>query len=128
MGPFGVVPFDPLSSGGAGFAEAGEVMLLDALFFEAAKEAFDESVLFGRVGCDELLAQTVIAAGGAKPPALKDEAVIRAHYWRRAGRAQRPKARQAGLFERAFGFLGAAAKANSKPFTSRSWQSITAVR
>jgi hypothetical protein len=26
VGPFGVVPFDPLSNGGAGFGEAGEVM------------------------------------------------------------------------------------------------------
>src|ERR1700691_5277196 len=62
--PFGVIPFDPLSNGGAGFGEAGEVMLPDTLFFEAAKEAFDEAVLFGRVGRDELLRQTVIAAGG----------------------------------------------------------------
>jgi hypothetical protein len=64
VGPFGIVPFNPLSNGGVG--EAGEVMLPDALFFEAAKEAFDEAVLFGRVGRDELLVKTVIAAGGAK--------------------------------------------------------------
>ena len=43
--PFGVVPFNPLSNGGAGF---GETMLPDAFFFEAAKEAFDEALLFGR--------------------------------------------------------------------------------
>ena len=49
VGPFGGVPFDPVSNGGAGFAEAGEVMLPDALFFEAAKEAFDETVLFGSI-------------------------------------------------------------------------------
>src|SRR5580658_2740610 len=100
-GPGGAVrrcTINPLSNGRAGVGEAGEVMLPDALFFKAAKEAFDEAVLFGRVGRDELLAQTVIAAGGAKTSALKDEAVIRAHYRRRAGRAQRPEARQAGLF------------------------------
>ena len=50
MWPFGVVPFDPVSNGSAGFGEAGEVMLPDALFFEAAKEAFDETVLLGCIG------------------------------------------------------------------------------
>jgi hypothetical protein len=69
-----------VSNSGAGFGEAGEVMLPDALFFEAAKEAFDEAVLFGSVGRDELLVKTVIAAGGAKTPALKDESVIASDY------------------------------------------------
>ena len=50
MGTFAVVPFNPLSNGGAGFGEAGEVMLPNALFLKAAKEAFDEAVLFGGVG------------------------------------------------------------------------------
>ena len=76
MGPFGVVPFDPLSNGGAGFGEAGEVMLPDTLLFEATKEAFDEAVLFGSIRRDELLAQAVIAASGVKTPALKDEAIL----------------------------------------------------
>src|ERR1700722_4740135 len=58
MGPFGVIPFDPVSNSDAGFGEAGEVMLPDTLLFEATKEAFDEAVLFGGVGCDELLRQT----------------------------------------------------------------------
>jgi hypothetical protein len=55
--PARAVPFDPVNNSGAGFAEAGEVMLPDTLLFEAAKEAFDEAVLFGGVGCDELLRQ-----------------------------------------------------------------------
>ena len=80
MGPFGVIPFDPVSNSCAGFGETGEVTLPDTLLFEATKEAFDEAVLFGRVGCDELLAQTVIAAGGAKTPALKDESVVASDY------------------------------------------------
>ena len=39
MWPFGVIPFDPVSNSGAGFGEAGEVMLPDTLFFEAAKRS-----------------------------------------------------------------------------------------
>ena len=114
MGPFGVVPFDPLSNGGASLAEAGEVMLPDALFFEAAEKAYDEAVLFGGVGCDEFLAEAVIAAGSAKTPALKNQSIIRAHHRRRTMRAQGAEARQAGLFEGAFGFLGAAAQGEFK--------------
>ena len=72
MRPFGVVPFDPVSNSGAGFGEAGEVMLPDTLLFEATKEAFDEAVLFGGVGCDELLRQMIVAAGSTKTPALKN--------------------------------------------------------
>ena len=114
MRPFGVVPFDPASNGGTGFAEAGEVMLPDTLFFEAAKKAFDETVLLGCIRRNEFLAQTIIAAGGTKTPALKDQSIIRAHHRRWAGRAQRPEARQAGLLERAFGFLGAATQGEFK--------------
>ena len=43
----GVVRFDPHSDGGASFGEAAEIMLPYALFFKAAKKAFDETVLLG---------------------------------------------------------------------------------
>ena len=110
MGPFGVVPLDPLSNGGASFGEAAEVVLPDALLFETAKEAFDEAVLLGGIGRNELLAQPVIAAGGAKAPALEDESIIAAHHRGRTVGAQRAEARQAGLLERPLGFLGATAQ------------------
>src|ERR1700722_10316554 len=114
MGPFGVIPFDPVSNSGAGIGEAGEVMLPDALLFEAAKEAFDEAVLFRCIRRNEFLAQTVITARGAKTPALKNQSIVRAHHWRRTLGAQRAEARQAGLLERTFGFLGAAAQGEFK--------------
>jgi hypothetical protein len=79
MRPLGVIPFNPLSNGGAGFGEADEVMLPDTLFLETAKEAFDEAVLLRRIRRDEFLVQTVIAAGGTKMPALKNQSIIRAH-------------------------------------------------
>ena len=72
----GVVPFDPLSNGGASFGKAAEVMQPDALFLETTKEALDEAVLLWRIGCNELLAQPVIAASGAKTPALEDESIV----------------------------------------------------
>ena len=114
MGAFGVVPFDPASNGGTGFGEAGEIMLPYTLFFEAAEKAFDETVLLGCIRRNEFLTQTIIAAGGTKTPALKNQSIIRAHHWRWAGRAQRPEARQAGFLERAFGFPGAATQGEFK--------------
>src|SRR5271170_54471 len=89
-------------------------MLPYTLFFEAAEKAFDETVLLGCIRRNEFLAQTIIAAGGTKTPALKNQSVIRAHHRRWAGRAQRPEARQAGFFERAFGFPGAATQGEFK--------------
>jgi hypothetical protein len=43
--------------------------MLPTLFLEAAKEAFDEALLLGCIERDKFLAQTGIAAGGAKTPA-----------------------------------------------------------
>jgi hypothetical protein len=96
------------------FAEAGEVMLPDALFFETAKKAFDEAVLLGCIRRNEFLAQTIIAAGGAKTPALKNQSIVAAHHRRLTLRTQGAEARQPGFLECAFGFLGAAAQGEFK--------------
>ena len=66
----GVVPFDPLSNGGASFGEAAKVVQPDAFLLETAKEPLDETIWLRRIGRNELLAQPVIVAGGAKAPAL----------------------------------------------------------
>ena len=71
-----------LGNGGAGFGEAAEVMQPDTLLFETTKEALDETILLGRIRRNELLAQTIIAAGGTKAPALKDESIIAPNYRR----------------------------------------------
>jgi hypothetical protein len=47
-----------------------------ALLLETAKVAFYDSVLLGGVRSDELLAQPVVVAGGAKPPVLEDHSVV----------------------------------------------------
>jgi hypothetical protein len=75
----GVLPLDPLSDGGASFSEAGEVLEPDAILLETPKEALDEAILLGRIGCNEFLVQRVIGASGAKAPALEDDAVIAAN-------------------------------------------------
>ena len=76
--------------------------------------------MFGGVGCDELLRQMIIAAGSTKTQALKNQPIVASQHRRRTLGAQRAEARQAGLFERAFGFLRATAQGDSKPGTSRS--------
>jgi hypothetical protein len=77
-----VVPLDPLGNGSASLGEAAKVMQPDALLFKTTKEALDEAILLRRVRCNEFLAQTVIAASGAKAPALEDESVVAANYRR----------------------------------------------
>jgi len=78
--PLGFVPMDPLSNGSAGLGKVVEVVLPYTLLLEAAKEPLDDSVLLGRTGCDELLAQVIVTAGGAKAPALEDQPIVAAHH------------------------------------------------
>jgi hypothetical protein len=110
MRTLGVIPFDPLGDGSTSLGKAGEVVLPNTLLFQAAKEAFDNAVLFRGIRSDKLRAQLVIAAGGAKPPALENQPVITSHHRGRTVRPQRTEARQAGFLERVLGFLGATAQ------------------
>jgi hypothetical protein len=82
-------------------------------FLQATQKPLDDSILVGRLASDELLAQPVVAACGAKAPHLKDQPVVAAHYPHRAIRAQRPKPRQTRFREGALSFLRATRKANS---------------
>src|ERR1700733_13159442 len=93
----GVIPFDPVGNSSTSFGEAAKIMQPDALFLETTKEALDEAVLLWRVGCNELLTQPVIAASGAKAPALEDESIVTAYYRSRTFRAHSAEARQASL-------------------------------
>jgi hypothetical protein len=64
---------NPVSNGSASFGEVAEVVLPDTFLLEAAEKPLDDSILLRRIGSDELLAQPVVAAWGAKAPALKDQ-------------------------------------------------------
>ena len=50
----GVVPFDPLSNGGASFGETAEVVQPYALLLETPKQALDGALLRGRVRCNDI--------------------------------------------------------------------------
>jgi hypothetical protein len=105
---------NPPSNGSSGFGEVAEIVLPNTLLFKAAKEALDHAILLGRIGRDELLAQAIIAARGAKAPALKDQTIIAAHHRGRTIRTQGTEACQAGLLERPLGFLSATAQCELK--------------
>src|SRR5208282_2238473 len=107
-------PANPLSKGSSGFGEVAKVVLPDALLLETAKEAFDNSILFGSVRRDELLAEPVVAAGGAKAPALKDQAIVAAHHRRQTGGTRCTEPCEAGLLECPLSFLGAAGQGELK--------------
>src|SRR5580704_1122675 len=106
----GVVPFDPLGNSGASFGEAAEIVQPDALLFKATKEALDETILLRRIGRNEFLTEPVIAAGGAKAPALEDESIVTTYYRCRTFRSKR--ARQASSSARSAS-LARPRKANS---------------
>ena len=79
--PLIVVEGYPRSNSGFCFGEAVEVVLPDALLLEASEEAFDHAVLFGCVGCDVLLLETVLLAGCSEPSAQEDQAVVTSQRW-----------------------------------------------
>src|SRR5271157_921400 len=83
-----VVPVDPAGDSGTRVGKVAEVVLPNAFLFEAAKEALDDPVLLRSIGRDELLAQAVVAAGGAKAPALEDQPIVAANHRGSAVRTQ----------------------------------------
>src|SRR5262245_38522518 len=87
-----VVPADPRGQLTPRVVEAGEVVLPDTFFLQAAEEALDDAVLLWRVGRDELLGEPVVATRCPKPPALVDQAVVRADDGGGPGGPQRPEA------------------------------------
>lgn len=82
----------------------------DAFLFKTTKEALDETIPLQRMWRNELLTQRVMAASGAKAPALKNQSVIAANYRCRTLRMHSSEACQTGLFERPLGFLGTTAE------------------
>jgi hypothetical protein len=99
---FLVVPTDPSPDRSPSLTEAREVVLPDALFLQAPEEPFDHSVLLGRVGRDELLLQSVVSAGLAKPSTLEDESVVGPNHWCRSFRSQGSESLDAGFLESPF--------------------------
>src|SRR5581483_8288151 len=109
MRPPVVVPSDPAPHSAAGFDEAREAVLPDALFLQATKKALDHPVLLRRVGGDEFLTESVVLTRGPKAPTLENESVVAAQQRRITVRAQGPEAVDARRLERPLGLLRATA-------------------
>ena len=106
MGPFLVIPVDPVPNDPPRLLKGLERVLPDALLFQTPKKPFDHPVLLWRVGRDELLLETIVATGLPESLTLKDQVVV-APEDRRPHGPQRPKPRKTGRFHRALGLLRA---------------------
>ncbi len=102
--PLLIVPLDPHADHPPRLSKGLKLMLPDTLFFETAKEAFDDAVLLRRVRRDELLRHPIVPTGCAKAPALKDQPIVTVQD-RRRSRPQRPEPRQARRFYRRMALL-----------------------
>jgi len=89
MRPAGVVPREPAPEPLLGLSKIVKLMLLDALLFETAEEAFDRAILLRRVRRDEFPRQAIIPARRPEPAALKDQPIVTPHYRHGALWAQR---------------------------------------
>ena len=103
----GVVLIDPISNDSPGVLEGGEAMEPDALFLEGADEALAEAVLFGSVGSDILLFETIAAHGAAVEARAKDEAVVVTQSQPGRGAVEPAKAINQGSFQGSLGGFGA---------------------
>ena len=118
----GIIPVDPLGDCSSCFLKTGEIVLPNAFFLQAPKEAFNDSVLFWRVRRNELLRKFIVTACFTETLALENKAVITLF-----GRNVPKRLMQA--FSRArSASLARPRRANSKPISSRSQQSMTATR
>src|SRR5680860_1125323 len=106
MGSLLVVPVDPLPDCPTCVLEVFEQVLPDALLLQAPEEALDHAVLFGSVGGDELLAETVVPDSRPEPATLEDESVVTPHNGGVPLGTQGTEAGDAGFFQSPLRFLG----------------------
>jgi|SRR5680860_107509 len=99
MGSLLVVPVDPLPDCPTCVLEVFEQVLPDALLLQAPEEALDHAVLFGSVGGDELLAETVVPESRPEPATLEYQSVVAPENGSVSLRTQRPEAGDAGFFQ-----------------------------
>lgn len=104
MGPFLVVPVQPVPNDSSRLLERLERVLPDTLLLQASKEPLNDPILFRRIGRDELLLQPIVSTGLAKSATLENQPVIAAED-RRPSWPERAEALETGGFDGAFGFL-----------------------
>ncbi len=76
MRPLLVVPLHPVPNDPPRLLERRKHVLPDAIFFEYAKEPFDDPVLLRPIRRDEFLLQSIASTGPPEPAALKDQPVV----------------------------------------------------
>lgn len=105
MGPFLVIPPNPLRNGSPCIGETPKLVLPDTFFLQRSEPALNQSILFRSVQRNELLWQPVEPTRVPKAPTLKDQAIITAHNWHLATWSQGAKPCQARHFKRPFRFV-----------------------
>ena len=78
MGPFLVIPVDPVPNDPPRLLKRLERVLPDTLVFQTPKEPLNHPILLGRIRRDELLLQPIVSTGLAKPATLENQPVIAA--------------------------------------------------
>ena len=101
-----VVPSDPLTDRVPCFLKTGEIVLPNALFLQAPKEALNDTVLFRCIRCDKFLFKMIVPACFTEMPALENQAVIAANNGHGLVWMQCTKTFDAGVFKGSLCFSG----------------------
>ena len=88
-----------------GFFETAKLVLSHALFFETAKEAFNQPVLLRGIRRNKVLRQAVDATGSSKPLALENQSVVTAQNRCGPNGTQCAEASKASRFDGLLSFL-----------------------
>ncbi len=100
---------DPVPDDAPGVLVGLEGVLPDTLLFEAPKESFNDAILLGGIGYDELLLQSMISAGLPRLLTLKDQAIVAAQH-RGACESEHAEPCETGRLKGPFRFLRSAAQ------------------
>lgn len=98
MRPLLVVPLHPVPNDPPRLLERLKDMPPDTLFFETAKEPFDDAILCWRIRREERLLQARVPTGLPAPPTLEDQPIGATYDWG-TNRAQGAKPLEAGRFD-----------------------------
>lgn len=118
-----VIPVDPKIYRNSSLLQRGEVVLPGTFLFEGSKEAFNNTILFRSVGCNEFLVKSVESAGFTEPATLEDKAVITSDSRSLSRWSQSSKSIYACRFKSSFSFI---CSASNRQFISNDF-SIAAI-
>ena len=96
-----VVKLNPVADHAAGVLQSLETMPVRALFLQSSDYPFHHAILLRTVRRDELLLKAIATHQGREAAAGEDQAVVTAQQERRRHTAQRAKAGNQSVFQRA---------------------------